>query len=111
MVRPPYVVAVRAFANAANYWTQIDGEAGFGGADLIDLPVDRFINVVIFWLMKRVKDPERLMYDLQKPLPGEASKPVTKEDLEQDGRDFMSFAAAFGVMPPKPKPQDTEETV
>jgi hypothetical protein len=66
----------------------------------------------VFWLMKRVKDPEQLMYDLRKPLPGDASKPVTKDDLEADGASFMQFAAAFGVAPPKRRnPTDEDASV
>jgi hypothetical protein len=49
--------------------------------------------------MQRVRDPERFLADLERPPPGQL-RAVTDTDIEEDGRSFMAFAAAFGVKPP-----------
>lgn len=53
--------------------------------------------------MQRVKDVERFLRDLEKPLPGvvAAGAEVTERELEADAQSFMAFASAFGVKPPK----------
>jgi hypothetical protein len=50
--------------------------------------------------MERVKDPERFLAELERPLGGTVRKP-TRAEQEAEGESFMDFAAAFGVMPPK----------
>jgi hypothetical protein len=54
-------------------------------------------------MIQRVKDPERFVRELERPLGGTAVTHPTESELEQEGRDFMAFAAALGVQPPKPK--------
>jgi hypothetical protein len=50
---------------------------------------------------QRVKDPERFVAELERPLGGGARTTVTTDrDLEQDGSNFMAFAAMMGVKPP-----------
>lgn len=53
--------------------------------------------------MQRVKDVERFLADLERPVPGieGAGARVTEADLEQDAASFVAFAQAFGVRPPR----------
>ena len=101
MVRSPYEAVVRLYAYAERYWAEIDGEAASRGADYLALPLDRFLNAVQWWVVQRVKDPERFKADLEtggKP----SYRTVTEEDIEGDGRAFMAFASMMGVKPPAP---------
>ena len=53
--------------------------------------------------MQRVKDVDRFLADLERPLatvPG-APRVVTEAELEKDAENFMAFAQAFGIKPPK----------
>jgi len=55
--------------------------------------------------MQRVRDVDRFLADLERPLPQAPGAPrvVTERDLEQDAESFMAFAKAFGISPPKPR--------
>jgi len=56
---------------------------------------------------QRMKDPERFLDELTRPLAGAPSGTtgaVTDDDLAGDAQSFMSFAAAFGVPLPKAEP-------
>lgn len=103
MVRPPSVAVHRLLAYAERYWSQIDGEAASRGADPITLPIDRFCNLIEWWVTQRVRDVDRFLDDLYRPLPGQ---PVTAEDIDRDAENFMAFAAAFGVAPPSQPPAE-----
>jgi hypothetical protein len=98
VVGPPYVAALRLDAIAERHWPQIDGEAGRQGVDLLTLPIDRFYNAVQSWAVERVKDPERWLAELTRPLVGGVRHP-SPEEVEREGADFLAFAAAFGVTP------------
>lgn len=103
MVRPPYVAVLRLFAYAERYWPAIDGEACRSGADYLSLPVDRFCNAVQWWCIQRVKDEDRFLHDLERPMPGvPGGAEVTEEELKRDEENFMAFAAAMGIKPPSP---------
>ena len=103
MVRPPYETVVRIVAYAERYWAEIDGEAASRGTDYLSLPIDRFLNAVQWWVLQRVKDPERFKAELERPVAGQ---PVTKEELDADGTSFMAFASAMGLKPPAANPDD-----
>ena len=102
MVRPPYDAVLRLIAYAERYWPEIDGEAASRNADYLGLPFDRFLNAVQWWILQRVKDPERFKADLEMPLSGPRLRVVTEDDIEADGASFMAFASAMGVKPPTP---------
>ena len=53
--------------------------------------------------MQRVKDPERFLAELERPLDGIGPR-VTDQDLERDGESFIAFAAAMGIKPPSSPP-------
>ena len=92
MVGPPYRVAVRLYAVAAEKWPDIDGEAAFKGVDLLVLPPDRFLSALLFWLRHHVEDWSRFEYALYEPVAGRVSETDVNDELQQFG-DFMT---AFG---------------
>ena len=98
----PYGAALRLLAIAQEHWAVIDGAAAANGVDLIDLAPDRFFNHIQWWALQRVKDPERFLRDLERPVPGidVVGSTVTEADLEEDAAAFVAFAGAFGVTPP-----------
>lgn len=110
MVRPPYGNAAHLVGIAAQHWQAIDGEAASRGADFLQLPFDRFLNVIFWWSVQRVKDVEHFQYDLEKPFPlpmeafVAAGSLVTEAELDADAASFMAFAGAFGVAPPAARP-------
>jgi hypothetical protein len=101
VVRPPYSVVQRLVALAAEHWAAIDGEAAAGGADYFALSFDRFLNAVYWWAVQRVKDVERFIADLERPVAGQVSMSVTEQDLDRDAENFMAFANAMGVPTPR----------
>ena len=105
MVRPPYIAALRLHHYAERYWALIDGESlrEGSGIDYLTLPPDRFYNVVQSWVISRVRDAERFLRELERPM-AVAGRRVTKEDLDADGESFVAFAQAFGVAPPAQSP-------
>jgi hypothetical protein len=102
VVRPPYEAVVRLYAYAERYWPEIDGEAASRGADYLALPLDRFLNAVQWWIVQRVKDPERFKAELETPSGRPSYREVTEQDIEGDGQAFMAFASMMGVKPPAP---------
>jgi hypothetical protein len=98
MVRPPYEVTLRLLYIAAERWVEIDGEAASHGADLLSLPLDRFLNAVYYWAIQRVDHDDRTQFDMQlyEPLPGREPSPETVK-MEMDS--FAEFASAFGAAP------------
>lgn len=103
MVRPPYVACLRLVNIAIEYWVAIDGSTP--GCDPLTLPPDRFFNHIQWWAMQRVKDADRFLVDLERPLPQMPGAPavVTQADLDKDAESFVAFAKAFGVTPPRPR--------
>ena len=106
MVRPPYEAVIRLLANAERYWPEIDGEAASRGTDYFGLPLDRFLNAVQWWVVQRVKDPERFVATLGDPFTGPRLRAVTEDDIRADEASFLAFAGMMGVKPPKPKPDE-----
>jgi hypothetical protein len=90
VVRPPYPVVARLYALAAEHWILID--ASTPATDLLRLPVRRFCNYVYAWLLERTKpeDRERLVYELNRPLPGQ-EKEVTPDMVEHEDAAFDAF--------------------
>lgn len=91
MVGTPYTVAARLHGIAAEYWTQIDGQAALNGVDLMLLPLDRFCNAIYAWVVERVEDKERFDFELTQPVPGR----VRDTDVEQELDAFASFMGAM----------------
>ncbi len=97
MVHPPYEVVLRLLGIAQDNWGALDGQAASQGQDFLTLPIDRFCNLIHWWALQHVKDPEDFERRLNKPAPGrQRSNP---EAIARDMEDFTAFAAAFGVAP------------
>lgn len=92
MGSPPYAAVLRLASLAAEHWSEIDGEAAFNGVNLLDLRLDRFCNAILYWCYQRVEDRERLMFQLEQPIPGR----VRQADVERELEDFSSFMSGFG---------------
>jgi len=56
--------------------------------------------------MHRVRDTDRFVYQLNRPPIGAV---VTEEDLAADGDSFVAFAAAFGIKPRSPAPEQPDD--
>lgn len=92
MVGPPYVVAARVFLLAAQYWTDIDGEAAMKGVNLFHLRLDRFINAVLYWVLGKVEDREKFWWQLEQPMPGR----VRQADVNRELDDFAALVGKVG---------------
>jgi hypothetical protein len=97
VVVTPYWAAARLVSIAADNWGGIDGEAATAGINYFDLEFDRFLNVIYWWTIQRVKDQARFISELNR-VPAGAK--VTAQDLDDDAEGFMAFASAFGIPPP-----------
>ena len=97
VVGPPYEVAVRLTAIAADHWEAIDGEAALRGiGSYLELPPVRFYNAILSWCLKHVKDTDRFMAKLTAPVPGRVRQ-ASDEDLQREREDFAAFASAVGM--------------
>jgi hypothetical protein len=88
---PPYRVALRLYAVAAERWAELD--ADYIAVDLIRLPPHRFLNCVYKWCLDRI-DPEKVEdweMMLSAPLPGEKPAKPTESELEAEGAAFMQM--------------------
>lgn len=107
VVRPPYQAVARLCVNAEHYWARIDGEAVWEGINLLDLPIDRFLNAIETWMIKRVKDVDRFLYEINKPVAG-MGRTATEGQLNEEANAFMAFAAMQGVTAPTVAPGPAE---
>ena len=92
MDRPPYQAVHRLFHIAGDNWAEIDGEAAFGGVDLLNLRLDRFCNSIMYWVLQRVDDREVFVFQLNQPVVGR----VRQADVERELDDFSSFINVMG---------------
>ena len=58
MVVFSYAAVYRLFGIAGVYWREIDGESAGKGFDPLELPLNRFLNFIYYWLKSHV-DPEK----------------------------------------------------
>jgi hypothetical protein len=61
--------------------------------NLLRLPIQRFLNIVYTWAVKRI-DPEKREqweFDLDAPLPWSANQEPSQEQLDREGMDFLNF--------------------
>lgn len=79
-VRPPYWSAARLTATARARWHEFDGWAASCGVDPLDLPIDRFLNLVYYWLMQGVKPSERDRVEAQLAAPPSGADPAEVEE-------------------------------
>jgi hypothetical protein len=63
------------------------------------LPLDRFLNAVYVWIVRRMDEEGRQQFDFQLTLPTPGREP-TEAVVAQEMDAFAQFAASFGVTPP-----------
>lgn len=57
---PPYYVTFRLLHLASENWPTLEGWATSRNTDLMDLPVDRLLNLVYFWATRNAPDEQTL---------------------------------------------------
>lgn len=62
-VGPPYWVAARLTVAARHNWTVFDGWCASRAVDPMDLPPDRFLNLVYWWLVRGADEKRRQEID------------------------------------------------
>lgn len=63
------------------------------------LPLDRFVNAIYAWCLRRIApdDLDKWLFQLNEPFPNQRPTEMTVEaEMDQ----FAAFAGAFGVRPP-----------
>jgi len=59
----------------------------------MNLRLDRFINVVLLWMLERVEDRDRFFFQLERPLPGR----VRKADVDRELDEFSALVGKVGT--------------
>lgn len=64
----------------------------------MSLRVDRFLNAIYVWCIRRIEpdEIERWLWQLNEPIAGK----ITAATLEAEQEGFAAFASAFGVKAP-----------
>lgn len=82
---------------AEDNWAEIDGKLLMKGVDLLELPLDRALNVLYALLMSTAvdeKDRYKIESTLHRPLPGQVKHDQDDNDLwdhaADDGAAFMA---------------------
>src|SRR3546814_7458014 len=58
--RPPYYVTFRLLHLASENWPTLEGWATSRNTDLMELPIDRLLNLVYFWATRNAQDEQTL---------------------------------------------------
>lgn len=89
--RPPYQVALRLYAVAAERWAEVD--AAYYMVDLIRVAPHRFLNFVYAWCVERIDPEKREDWErmLEAPLPGMEKAKPTEVMIEAEGASFMAL--------------------
>jgi hypothetical protein len=92
---PPYPAVVRLVHYAAEYWGVIDGECASRGLDPFDLPFQRFLNFIYYWVINRIpaEEQEGWEFSLTEPLPWEKKTDVSPMTVEKEREAFDAFYA------------------
>lgn len=80
------------------YWPRIDGSlAASHDTDPMDLPLDRFLNLIYWWLTQEGSEDEVRKFDtrLWQPPKGVAPAPSSPWSPEAETAAFASFAKAL----------------
>lgn len=96
-----YVTALRLIGVAGQFWREIDGACARQGFDPIDLPIDRFLNMVYTWYTDRLahveaKDRDAAMLLLFQPVGGYDPDAVTQDVVDEEMSMFNAFARQNG---------------
>lgn len=102
MVHFPYGAVVRLFGIAALHWRKIDGACARAGFDPLDLPLSRFLSLVLQWTQEHT-DPENwemVEQEIFAPLaingrdPDNVSQSVVEEEMQM----FTNFTAQTNAL-------------
>lgn len=78
-------------------WAAFDGwaAAALGGADPLDLPLDRMLNLIYHWIIRHAEPDEVEKFDnrLWRPPVGETPPPGSPWSPEKETAAFRGFAA------------------
>lgn len=83
-VGTPYLAAARLLSASVGEWGSFDGWAASRGVDPVDLPLDRYCNLVYFWLTQNAPPEKReevdeMLYRDAEGKPSEDSGPWAAE--------------------------------
>jgi len=97
-------VTARLLATAQAHWPSFDGWAAstMAGQDPLMLPLDRFLNLVYYWLVRDAPADEVEKFDrrLWRPPPGVRPAEGSPWSAERESAAFGSFAAQVRAGPP-----------
>jgi hypothetical protein len=99
--RFPYSACVRLIGYAGNYWAHFDGGYAARGLDPFDLPFNRFLNAIYYFIVGELTRAgqtldaavKALDEQLAVPLPGMEIE-VTDDVIEQEMALFMAAQAS-----------------
>lgn len=93
----PAASALRLISTAGASWRDVDGKAALSGIDLLELPLDRFCNTILYMFCEGSDDKARfkLMAQLTAPLNG---WPVSEHEPAWDAGDDQDAFAALAAM-------------
>src|SRR3546814_21097573 len=74
--RPPYYVTFRLLHLASENWPTLEGWATSRNTDLMELPIDRLLNLVYFWATRDAQDEQTLAkFDRKLWMPPKGEEP------------------------------------
>lgn len=103
---PPYYVTFRLLHLASENWPTLEGWATSRNTDLMDLPIDRLLNLIYFWATRNAPDEQALAkFDrkLWMPPKGEEAPAESPWSAENETNAFKALKSALQPdAPPKP---------
>jgi hypothetical protein len=91
-------VTSRLLSLAKQNWAAFDGEWASQNLDPLDLPIDRFLSLVYWWMVRNAEDEKAIKsFDtrLWRPPPGEAPAEGSPWTPEAETSAFRAFSAEF----------------
>lgn len=91
----------RLIGLAREHWAKIDGMMASRGLDPLELPGDRFLNLIYWWATKDAVDQQALdKFDRQvwRPPKGVRPPPGSPWSAEAETKAFAAFSAEFDSM-------------
>jgi hypothetical protein len=97
-------VTQRLLYTAKARWAAFDGWAAttMAGLDPLDLPLDRFLNLIYYWLVREAHEDEVAKFDtrLWRPPKGVKPAPGSPWSAERESAAFAGFASQVRGGPP-----------
>src|SRR3546814_6580102 len=92
--RPPYYVTFRLLHLASENWPTLEGWATSRNTDLMELPIDRLLNLVYFWATRNAQDEQTLAkFDRKLWMPPKGEEPPAESpwSAANETSDFQAF--------------------